>query len=269
MSTVPVPTSPSSSGAKDPLKFNKKEMVEYMMLTNKAFEHCISQDLSKFLNALIVIKKNNFTKMLGELNGYKNDLNSPNKNNSSKAVDAILFIIIQHCLGDKDNSSTLAYTPYKKNVIHNIIFNILKKEIINDFETFLLIGIIEKIRTRPNITLAHIDTLIYMLDKLFLYKFPKDKNNKGGLRQSLTEELTALSSLKGVDDIYNRYVVYLNLIRMCEEKIDVYTKNKSIANKNVVNPSATNPLIIAFKIYLDLYKDTLNRNSNTFTKLNS
>ena len=221
-------------------EFNKKTMVEYMMLTNKAFEHCIDTNMSGINTQFKSLKKDlkeesTNTRLVEWIGQYKEVINSANKKESTSAVDGILFLIIQHCLGYKDNISTTDYTPYKKNVIQNIIFNILKKEIINDFETFLLLGIINKITTRTNITLAHVDTLIYMLDKLFLYKFPNDKKSNGANNRGLN-----ISKSDTLPDIYNRYVVYKKL----SELVDVKYLN--------------------FNTYFELYKDRLVENAKTF-----
>lgn len=242
-STTSAPSAPSAQPASDPTKFNKKTMVEYMMLTNKAFEHCIDTTMSDTEGILGAVKKDinstsseiklDLREILSRLKNVKNKLNSPNKTISTGAVEGILYIIIQHCLGDKKTSE---YTPYQKNVIQNIIFNILKKGIINDFETFLLLGIINKISGKEKITLAHVDTLIYMLDKLFLYKFPNNFKSNGTTNRGLN-----LDNPDTLPDIYNRYVLYKKLSEFADKKY------------------------LEFNTYFGLYNDRMKENAKTFS----
>lgn len=264
------PSTPSVPPASDPTEFNKKTMVEYMMLTNKAFEHCIDTTMSDTEGILGAVKKDlnlnsgteiklDLKEILSRLKNGKNKLNSPNKTISTRAVEGILYTIIQHCLGDKKTSE---YTPYQKNVIQNIIFNILKKEIINDFETFLLLGIINKISSKKEkITLAHVDTLIYMLDKLFLYRFPsiyvndstfklrKQKyiNNKG---KTITIEAKTIMPKNSdtLPDIYNRYLVYEEL-----EKLKDSTSAPA-------STPITTPNYHGFESYFKLYEIRMKEN---------
>ena len=219
-------------------EFNKKTMVDYMMLSNKVFEHCTDDKMEKagieeLFNEVkkITTRAGTTNKpintMLTNLKELSKGLNTDSKNNVKKHIGEILFIIVQHCLGDKNGDlgkQSLEYNQYQKNVIHNIIFNILKKNIINDFETFILIGIIKKIINRgvvPNssggikniITLSHIDTLVYILDKLFLYKFPDDKSKNRRTNRGNPITKNGLD----VPDIYNRYIVYLNLLNIKDD----------------------------------------------------
>jgi hypothetical protein len=254
------------SGSTSVPEFNKKTMVDYMMLSNKVFEHCIDTSMADSKNVLSNFVKESINSsgksvrmlipdLIKELNNKKKLFNINKKNKKTiQALEETLFIIIQHCLGDKDASPNLQfieYNQYQKNVIHNIIFNILKKKIINDFETFILVGIIKKIITRANnnnITLSHIDTLIYMLDKLFLYKFPDDKKKIIGTTRE--QRFNAINTKKNISnisedlpDIYNRYIVYL-----------------------FIEEASKNPKIIPFKFdnYFKLYNQAFLDNTQTF-----
>ena len=93
-----------------------------------------------------------------------------------------------------------------------------------------------------------------------MYKFPTDKLSSNNRSQRKTKDATGklsdvnfklevTSPLTNVDDIYNRYVVYLNL----EELI------------KVVN---TKSLIQNFSTYFALYDDILKENNKAFEKLN-
>lgn len=73
------------------------------------------------------------------------------------------------------------YTPYKKRVIHNFLSNILHKKILSEDDYTLLKShvdkLLENIKIKNNYTVhfyLRIDTLIYIIDKVFLYSLKLD-----------------------------------------------------------------------------------------------
>ena len=222
---------------------NKATMVQYMMISNKIIESCLKADdtfdeFNELVTNLMAIKiKSNGTK--NNIDALKVLLNTTLKNintNSNKYVQEkvhVLFLIIQLCLDKRSE-----YTPYKKNLIHNIVFNILKKENISNLETFFICGIIRKI-INIELNLSHLDTLVYILDKLFMYKFPsitvpyKNPNN----RDNIITLTNKNKKKENIPIIYNRKRIYNDLKKITnadfKKYLAYYDTIKTNNNENI------------------------------------
>jgi hypothetical protein len=223
---------------------NKSTMVQYMMVSNRVIDECMKSNDINFKKALEELKPSMVT-LKTNIEDYKKAINNPNNPNINEHKIDTLYLIIQICLDKK-----YEYTPYKKNVIHNIVFNILKKANINSGETFFICGIILKIinieKLKKNLSLSHLDTLIYILDKLFMYKFPTlpngleyEENNGSGVKTKKKINYTSANYSKnkysdGLPSIYNRYKIYSQLGEINDASfkkyLSYYTKIKNNNN---------------------------------------
>ena len=127
------------------------------------------------------------------------------------------------------------YNNYSKKVIHNIISNILNKE---SFETeistikFIIDNIIEKTQHNTNKELLYIDTLLYIIDKLFLY----GRINKATQRHIILMHLN--DKLKEIPE-NNNYKCYDTFISYINFYIESFKKNSEIKGRENTPESAT------------------------------
>jgi len=108
------------------------------------------------------------------------------------------------------------YNNYSKKVIHNIISNILNKEIIEDYEydviENILNNIFENIKNidKPNKDLLYIDTILFIIDKLFLYgSIDNNNKNKNDILDKIYNEIKDLNKKESDYSCFSSIIGYI------------------------------------------------------------
>ena len=138
------------------------------------------------------------------------------------------------------------YNNYSKKVIHNIISNILNKESFEkEIDTIKIIidNIIEGILINTDKELLYIDTIIFIIDKLFLYgRINKDDNNSRYIilhyMDNALLKIPVNKKYKCYDTILNYIGFYLESFKNNTKPVHNpgnVTNNRSYDNSNIDN----------------------------------
>ena len=128
------------------------------------------------------------------------------------------------------------YGPNSKIYIHNIISNILNKKKINEVEKNILNEIVEGLKQSDNNKLIALSTLVFIIDKIFLFK---DVSEKQGILDSIKN--FSFNGEGGENNYTNKLGTYIGLYEEGQARHNLLfgTSEGSTGNNNpqIINAS--------------------------------